>query len=278
MEQDKSKIMVTWDFSDKSMFALEYAVKLASILKDEVALVHIVKKQNEIQEARRRMADAVQQKFRDSSVVFEFIVRTGTIFHTLGEVAAEIHATPVVMGTHGIVGSQKFLGSWALKVIASSRIPFLVVQTSPPAEILKKIAIPVNFKSETKECVTWANYFNKKFNSKFYLFKAQHTDDNLRKGVDSNLFFLTKYMASKAIPYEVQFSDKDKDFGNETITFARKHDCDAIMVMTTRDIGFADYVLGPQEQYIIANPEQIPVICINPRPAKIKGGFSASGG
>ena len=33
-----------------------------------------------------------------------------------------------------------------------------------------------------------------------------------------------------------------------------------------------------QEQYIIANGEQIPVICINPKPAKLGGGFSASGG
>ena len=55
-------------------------------------------------------------------------------------------------------------------------------------------------------------------------------------------------------------------------------DADAILLMTTRDIGFTDYVLGPQEQYIIANNERIPVICINPRPAKIGGGFSASGG
>ncbi|NJK85048.1 MAG: hypothetical protein HC906_02810 [Bacteroidales bacterium] len=48
--------------------------------------------------------------------------------------------------------------------------------------------------------------------------------------------------------------------------------------MTTRDINLADYVLGAQEQHIIANHEGIPVICINPKPAKIGGGFSTTGG
>jgi hypothetical protein len=73
-------------------------------------------------------------------------------------------------------------------------------------------------------------------------------------------------------------TEGENDFGKETISYAKSIDADAIMLMTTRDIGFTDYVLGAQEQYIIANSERIPVICINPRPAKIGGGFSASGG
>jgi hypothetical protein len=34
--------------------------------------------------------------------------------------------------------------------------------------------------------------------------------------------------------------------------------------MTTKNIGFADYVMGADEQYIISNSAKIPVMCINP--------------
>ncbi len=37
----------------------------------------------------------------------------------------------VVMGTHGMKGMQKITGSWALKVIVKSKVPFIVDRISP---------------------------------------------------------------------------------------------------------------------------------------------------
>jgi nucleotide-binding universal stress UspA family protein len=278
MEQEKNLIMVTWDFTEKSMFALEHAVQMNLKLKGEIAVVHIVKKDAEIQDAIKRMAKEIKPKFDDPSLNLNFIARTGTIFHTIGELAAELNALLVVMGTHGIVGMQKLLGSWALKVIASSKSPFIVVQDSPRADVMSNVVIPVYYKKETKECITWAHFFSRKFGTKFHLFRAKYTDSNFRKGLDSNMFFLTKYFNNKMVRFESRTSSGESDFGKETLVYSKEVIDDAIMLMTTRDIGFADYVLGPQEQYIIANNEKLPVICINPRPAKIGGGFSASGG
>jgi nucleotide-binding universal stress UspA family protein len=278
MEQEKYLIMVTWDFTEKNVYAIEHAVQMSSMIKGEIAVVHIVKKEDEIPDAKKRMAEEVKKRFPDPAINFSFVVRSGSIFHTIGELATELNALVVVMGTHGIVGMQKFLGSWALKVIASSKAPFIVVQESPRAEGMKNIVLPINYKRETKECVTWTHFFARKFGSHFHLFRAKYQDSNFKKGLDSNMFFITKYFANKSIHYESQVSVGEDNFGKETIQYAKKVDADAIMLMTTRDIGFTDYVMGAQEQYIIANSERIPVICINPRPAKIGGGFSASGG
>lgn len=278
MEQEKNLIMVTWDFTEKNVYAIEHAVQMSSMINGEIAVVHIVKKEDEIPDAKKRMAEEVRKKFSNPAINFSFVVRSGSIFHTIGELATEFNALMVVMGTHGITGMQKFLGSWALKVIASSKTPFVVVQQSPKSEALKNIVLPINYKKETKECVAWTHFFSRKFGTKFHLFRAKYQDSNFRKGLDSNLFFITKYFASKAVRYETQASVGENDFGKETIQYAKKVDADAILLMTTRDIGFTDYVMGAQEQYIIANSERIPVICINPRPAKIGGGFSASGG
>jgi nucleotide-binding universal stress UspA family protein len=278
MEHEMNLIMVTWDFTEKSVYAVEHAVQMSSMIKGEIAVVHIVKKDQEIADTEKKMKEEVLKKFNDPSLKFSFIVRSGSIFHTIGDLATELNALLVVMGTHGIVGMQKFLGSWALKVIASSKAPFIVVQESPRGEAMKNIVVPINYKRETKECVSWTHFFSRKFGTKFHLFRAKYSDSNFRKGLDSNMFFITKYFNSKAIKFEFQIAVGENDFGKETMQYAKTVDADAILLMTTRDIGFADYVLGPQEQYIIANTERIPVICINPRPVKIGGGFSASGG
>jgi len=278
MEHEKNLIMVTWDFTEKNVYAIEHAIQMLAMIKGEIAVVHIVKKEDEIPDAKKRMADEVKKRFSDPSLNFSFVVRSGSIFHTIGELATELNALMVVMGTHGITGMQKFLGSWALKVIASSKAPFIVVQESPKKEAMKNIILPINYKRETKECVAWTHFFSRKFGTRFHLFRAKYQDSNFRKGLDSNMFFITKYFGSKGVRYETLMSVGENDFGKETIQYAKKVDADAIMLMTTRDIGFTDYVMGAQEQYIIANSERIPVICINPRPAKIGGGFSASGG
>src|SRR5512133_1840975 len=153
MEHEKNLIMVTWDFTEKSVYALEHAVQISSILQGEISVVHIVKKESEIRDAQKRMAEEVKRKFTNPALRFNFVVRTGNIFHTIGEIATETNAILVIMGAHGIVGMQKFLGSWALKVIASCKVPFIVVQDSPRGEALNNIVLPVNFKKETKKCV-----------------------------------------------------------------------------------------------------------------------------
>ena len=57
----------------------------------------------------------------------------------------------------------------------------------------------------------------------------------------------------------------------------RSYYADVIVVMTTRDIAFHDYVLGAYEQYIIANTAQIPVFVINPRTDLMIYGYGSFG-
>lgn len=271
-------ILVTWDFTDKSVLALEHAINIAKHIKHDIALIHIVKKDSEIKAAEKKISDEIAEKFKNTDVKSKIVVRSGNIFTTIVELADEIKARIVVMGTHGIKGMQKFLGSWALKVIAGSKSPFIVVQDHPKKEIYKDIVLPVNYRKENKEVINWANYFAKSFGAKFHIFYAKHTDSNFLRGVESNLLFVNKYFTQKGVKFEVKSASGTKDFQNEVVEYSKEINADAILLNTTRDIGFIDYVLGAQEQYIIANDEKIPVICINPKPAKLGGGFSASGG
>ena len=278
MEQEHNIILVTWDFTEKSEYALEHAISVAKSIDHPIGLVHIVKKTSEIKAAEERINGVISSKYSSVNPAPKAIVREGNIFSTISDLANEMGAVMVFMGTHGIKGMQKFLGSWALKVIAHTKVPFIVVQDKPGDSIYKNIVIPLTFRKENKECINWVSYFARHFKTHFHIFKAKHTDPNFIKGIDSNIFFLSKYFSSKGISFEIKEADTDSEYVLQTIKYTKEVNADAMMIMVTKDIGFTDYVLGAHEQYIIANNQKLPVICINPKPPKFGGSFSASGG
>lgn len=274
----KKSIMVTWDFTDKSEFAMEHAIQLSKLLSTDVALVHIVKKDKDVDEATKKLNDIIEETRKKFQVKPMPLVEVGNIFTTITEVANEQAAEMVIMGTHGMKGMQKLIGSWALKVIAGSKVPFIVVQAPPATHGFEKIVFPVDFRKENREKINWMYYVARLYHSKFYIITSKTSDPKFVKGIHSNLMFTKKFLDNNQIPYEIETAPGKKDFATETIEYAHNIGADLLLIMTTKDIGIADYVIGAQEQMIISNKYQIPVMCINPRPGKIGGGFSATGG
>jgi hypothetical protein len=68
-----------------------------------------------------------------------------------------------------------------------------------------------------------------------------------------------------------------KDFSEQTIHYAESINADLILITTTKSINLADYIFAASEQNIIDNHAKIPVMCINPKPSRVGGSFSASG-
>lgn len=276
---EKSMILVTWDFTEVSENALLHAQIAAKKIRTKVVLLHIVKKDSEIQPAEERLHGVIADKYNHYDPKPEALVVAGTIFTSITETAEEHGAKMVFMGTHGIKGTQKLFGSWALKVISSSKVPFVVVQGPPAANLeYKNLLFPVNYRKENKESVNWISFFSRYFSTKINMFTAKHTDPAFVKGLESNIMFLTKNFVSKGVEFVSEEAETDKDFATQVVEHAKKINTDAIFIVTTKDIGIADYMLGAHEQYIIANKYEIPVICINPRPPKVGGSFSTAGG
>ena len=73
------------------------------------------------------------------------------------------------------------------------------------------------------------------------------------------------------IEYEIHEVTRG-NFAQQTIDFAQKINADLILIVTTKNITVADYVLGASEQYIIANSSKIPVCCVNPKATFAKMG------
>jgi hypothetical protein len=97
------------------------------------------------------------------------------------------------------------------------------------------------------------------------------SDQNLIKKTKINLNFAIKYFIQNNIEYAIHEVPRG-NFPQQTLDFALKINADLILIVTTKNITFADYMVGASEQYIIANSSKIPVCCVNPKASFAKLG------
>lgn len=268
MEENRKVIVVAWDFTTVAENALAHAAKISRMISNDICLLHIVdpnikvREEGEKKSLLHHVAEENSKKYNVN--ILSEVVR-GSIFSSIAEFVNLKEASLVLMGTHGMQGMQKLTGSWALKVIVKSKVPFIVVQDPPhDNERYHNIVFPVDFRGENKEKMGMAIFMGKYFDSKIHFLKTTSTDKSLSKKININLNFAIKYLIQNDINYEIHELPKGKP-AQLTLDFAQKINADLILIMTTKDITMADYVLGASEQYIIANSSGIPVCCVNPR-------------
>ena len=271
MKNENHIIVIPWDFTNVAEYALLHGYKFAEKAKSKkIVLVHIIKTEKEYDAALEKLNEVADNNRGKNGLEIEAIVRTGSIFTTIGEVATEVDSELVIMGTHGLRGMQKLTGSWALKVIVSSKVPFVVVQEPPNETDLRDIILPIDFKRESKETLNWVSYLHKYFNPKFHIVKPNTTDVGFIKRIKANIVFVRKAMDNNGIDYEIHTAEGKKGFPVEIMEFGTNINADLILILSTKNIGITDYVLGAHEQYIIANSSKIPVMVVNPRDDLIK--------
>lgn len=264
-DKDSKKIIVPWDFSDMAGYALEHAERIARSLDKNIELLHIVDKVDKILPQEIELEKIANEAFNKFGIKPAIKVMHGSIFTTISTYASDTRANMVIMGTHGIKGLQKFTGSYAFKVLLGSKVPFIVVQDKPRSEAkLSNIVFPIDFRGENKEKLYWAIYLGKYFNSKVHLFKYPVNDPSLQKKININLNFAIRFLIQNSLDYEIHTAPKG-EFGKETIKFAQEINADLILIVTTKNISFLDFIFGTREQYIIANSARIPVMVVNPR-------------
>jgi nucleotide-binding universal stress UspA family protein len=266
-------IIVPWDFTEVAENALKHAVRLSRKVKADIYLVHIAKSDSDIPQLLEKINEKAQLESNNYNLNISAIVREGNIFDTIGEIANELDALLVVMGTHGIKGMQKLTGSWALKVIANSEIPYLVVQDAPKKEKIENIVVPIDFSIEMKQKLKYARFWSKFYDLMAYLFVLNSNDPGFKRRTSQNLRYTQKYLDESAIPYEIVNAEVGKAFWKQTIAFAEDIRADVILVTTTMDLNFNDYIFGADEQKIIANSAKIPVMAANPLSSRKNRGW-----
>ena len=257
-------ILVPWDFSPKSDKALLHAIKFAKTLEKSILLLHIAKRESEIEEKTQLLKKRAAECLNEFDIQPIVMVKVGSIFTTITETISSVEASLAIMGTHGLKGMQKLTGSWALKVILGSESPFVVVQAMPSRE-LNNIVFPLDFKMEKKEMLIWVNYLSKFYKSKIHLCYQEPSDGNFKKKTHSNILSSRNYLAGKGIDYEIVKLPNKGKMTDETVTYASEQKAGLILIVTSRGLQSSDFIISAEEEKLIANKEEIPVMVINPR-------------
>lgn len=264
--------LVPTDYSKVADCAINHAVKLAQTLKGEIQLLHVVAKDRDVEENKTKLQKLAADINKASNVKVDYIVRVGNIFDDIGKVASEIKAQLIIMGTHGVKGFQHITGSYALKVITNSKVPFIVVQQRNIREGYSKIVLPLELAKETKQKIAITISMAKYFNSKVYVFSPLETDEYLRNSATRNLNYTKSEMQIHKIPFETVTAEKSGNFVKQLLHYASKIDADLITMLNIQDIGLTEFIAGPDEQQVITNETQIPVLCMNPVNVTVSGG------
>jgi len=264
----KNIILVPTDFSEVCENATYQAAEAARFFNYEVKLLHVVDKNTKVflkqenldQESLNIKLQAVADDIADKyGVKASFLLKDGDIFSTIAEVAEEIGANLVYLGTHGKVGIQKLTGSFALKVITSSPVPVIVVQKRQFDKGFSKIVLPITSDAGPWEKTKWAAFIAKQFNASVEILQLDVA------GLDATVNTMTTNFDEDGVEYKVTKIEKGGNFSEKVISYATSINSDLIMIMTNPDSSWTTYLLGSYDEEIIFNASQIPTMCINPR-------------
>jgi nucleotide-binding universal stress UspA family protein len=277
------KILIPVDFSETAELALDHAVYMAKLYKAEIILLHVhetlmytsgidysmlavnIEYETAIEKnAREKLDNMGDSIFRQHNLQVKTIFEPGRVYSKIVDVADEIGADIIIMGTHGVSGFQEFfIGSNTYRVVTSSPCPVLSVQTHSKRMGFKNIVLPIDDSFASRQKVVHAIEIATKYGStvhiaglmtdddaafvrRFHL-KVEQVEDFLK---DHKVSFTTRFIEGENL------AEMAMNYGNEL-------DADLIIIMTEQEPNIKGIFMGPYAQQIV-NHSKIPVLSIRP--------------
>jgi nucleotide-binding universal stress UspA family protein len=270
----KTKLLVPTDFTNEAHSAIQHAVKLGVIIQAEVILLNVVKEKNDISNATAKLAEEEKwAKSINENIEVRSIVRVGNIFDDIGDAASELGVSMIFMGTHGASGWQKITGSYALKVITNSSVPFIVVQDQLMNDTgYDSIVVPLDLNNETKQKLEMVANIAHYFDSEVHLITPNESDEFLSNKLKANRIWAAKYLKGKKVKFTTQIVDEGDNLLEGVFKLSAKVEADLIAIMNLQKNSLMGILGSSYQQEIIANKAKIPVLCLNPLKSTIASG------
>lgn len=261
----KKSILVPHDFSEVGDYAIEHAYMVGKASKTPIHLIHIVKKESQIADARIKLQE-IADKFKEdkeANIVVE--VRKGNLYKEIYNYGLEIDSYLAIMGTHGLKNIKK-----AMKVVKKFvKIPFILVQSPVIFGEYDRIVIPVDDDKTSRIKVQWVRYINNLFESKAFILSYKATDAFKNKSINSNLKFAQNMFDKHLIDYEITVLSSAKNFADSLYTYSNQVESDLILVMTDKYKSYVKDLKSASNKELF---KKIPIMCVNKRTDIIKLG------
>ena len=270
------RIVVGIDFSNDSLNALEHAITIAQKGAMSITMVwvdHIDYSKEIFNIDPSHRLDAVTKKFSELLKKYEkccpdldFVVRKGKVYREICEVADELKAFLLVVGTHGLSGFEEFWsGSNANRIVAASNVPVISIRYGVDvSKNLDRIVLPLDSTKVTREKVPITAELAKIFNSEVHILGLQTTHlTDIRYRVKNYVLQTEDFLRENNIRFVSQIIDSDQ-ITDDTIAYAKKVDANLIAIMTEQETTTANLWMGPYATQMV-NHSPIPVLSVKPR-------------
>lgn len=272
MNVEKVTIVVPTDFTKVADTAVEHAIGLCKFIPNaEVVLLHIIGKEKEKASAEIKMKEQSEKLTVSTGIKVSYEARLGNIFDDIGAAATDLKAKLIIMGTHGVKGMQHITGSYAVKVITHSSVPFIVVQERGFRNGYKNLVLPFDLSKDSKQKLSLAINIAKVFSSKVHIIYPQESDTFLVNAINNNVSLAKNELRNNQIEFDVKMADEKGNFVKHFLAYAAAKDADLIAIVNSQEMGFPEILAGTDERQIITNDAQIPTMILNPIKSSIGG-------
>ncbi len=276
------RILIPLDFSATAQLALEQGAFMASLLKADLYLLHIVEAMefvytlydpitvmsidtSEIEKSAKRNLDNQAEKIKKTYGIHVItLVGRGRVVAELNEIAIDHKIDLIVMGTHGTKGFQEFfLGSNAHKIITLSPCPIITFQSEQKKLGFRNIILPIDNSLHSRQKVDYVIEIATHYGAFVHLLGLVNTDED----IDENKFMIKIESVQSALENaKIEYDRKivhGKNLAIEAIKYSNEVKADLIVTMTDHESDLTGMFLGAFAKQIV-NHSRIPVMSIKP--------------
>ncbi len=274
-----NKILIPFDFSETAELSLEHALFMAKLMKADITLLHIVENvsftaaisqafggvEKQIESAT---SEKLEQYARDihnkSGIKIRVRTEVGRIYKKICAVAKEIEADIIIMGTHGSSGYQKYtVGTNTSRVVQEAPCPVISVQTHATGLGFKRMVLPIDASSESRQKVPFAIGLAQFYSSHITIVGLiNFSNDDLIRKFKIKVEQVEEYVANHGLNYSTKYMEGN-DLSGNTMKAAEESNADLLVIMTEQEPSLTGLVLGTYATKVVNN-SKIPVLSIHP--------------
>ncbi len=260
--------LVPYDFSEIAESAFVLALKLAKKNLGTVYLLHIAKTEMDEKKANSQMNDMVRNLSEDGKKrVFVKVLR-GNLYKSVAIAGEILGANLSVMGTHGMTGMQRLLGSNALKMVAMSSTPYLLLVKEQNLEKVDTIVMPFSFVDDTLFVLDALVEFAKQYESVIHLVGYYDKVEWQNQQSLENQKTARSFLEKRGLACEIVNLPRNKSYEEELSDYMYKVNADLIAASY-----FKNSVLPPPNSFIqvmLDNDHLLPMLTVNGDAFRVK--------
>ncbi len=287
MKEHYNNILVPVDFEDLSLVALEQSYNMARLLKLEITLLYVIedsglsglffpkdKNEDVVRKVKEKLEELARKSSIRSGVKVKTMVVRGKVHAQIREIAEQISAKFIVMGTKGSVEDEngkviRSLGANTSRVIRSAKRPVITINSKHNHRGVRSILLPLDLTRETRQKVTLAIEMAKIMRAKIKVISALWSkgDRVIMNQLLVQLKQVKKFIEKAGINCTAEIIDSSpeaKSLVPIVLKYAKEQgDVDLIIIMTQHEKSISDFFVSPSAHDLIRLSE-IPVLSVIP--------------